>query len=85
MGRRNRIAIDYTLCGDGVGVDPRVCGKCLRACDPAVFLLHQTLGASEPDPMDPRIWRITPLWPTLCTRCLKCVEVCPVRAVTVKA
>ncbi len=42
------------LCGDGTGVDPRACCKCLRACDPAVFLLHQTFGAQEADPCDPQ-------------------------------
>ena len=60
--KRTRIAIDYGLCGDGVGVDPRPCGLCLRACDPAVFLLHETLGAREEDPFDPQAWRITALW-----------------------
>jgi NAD-dependent dihydropyrimidine dehydrogenase PreA subunit len=82
--RRTRITIDYKLCGDGVGVDPRDCGLCLRACDPALFLLHQTLGAVEEDPYDPRKWRVTPLWPSLCTRCGKCVAVCPQGAITVK-
>jgi len=81
--RRTRIAIDYGLCGDGVGVDPRGCCLCLRACDPAVFLLHETLGAREEDPLDPQAWRVTPLWPSLCTRCGKCVSACPLRAITV--
>lgn len=84
MPRRTRILIDYTRCGDGLGVDPRECGLCLRACDPAVFLLHQTLGAREADPLDPQNWRITPLWPSLCTRCGACVEECPERAITVR-
>ena len=34
MARRTRIWIDYTLCGDGRGTDPRACGRCLRACAP---------------------------------------------------
>lgn len=83
--RRNRITIDYARCGDGVGVDPRQCGLCLRACDPALFLLHQTLGAVEDDPFDPKKWRVTPLWPSLCTGCGKCVALCPRSAITVRA
>jgi NAD-dependent dihydropyrimidine dehydrogenase PreA subunit len=82
--RRTRIFIDYGKCGDGRGIDPRECGRCLRACRPAVFLLHQTLGAKEENPLDPQVWRVTPLWPTLCTRCGACVEVCPQGAVSIK-
>lgn len=82
--KRTRISIDYGLCGDGVGVDPRECGLCLRACEPAVFLLHQTLGATEEDPCDPKRWRVTPLWPSLCTRCRDCVKVCPEGAIEVR-
>jgi len=81
--KRTRIAIEYGRCGDGIGVDPRECGLCLRACDPAVFLLHETLGAREEDPLDPQAWRITALWPSLCTRCGRCVAVCPEGAITV--
>ncbi len=84
MARSARIRIDYSLCGDGRGVDPRSCCRCLRACAPAVFLLHETLGAAQPDPLDPGIWRVTPLWPTLCTHCMKCVEACPAGAVEVR-
>lgn len=84
MFGRTKIHIDDTLCGDGVGVDPRACTKCLKICEPAVFLLHQTEGTEEPDPYDPENWRVTPLWPSLCTRCMKCVEVCPVDAITVR-
>jgi NAD-dependent dihydropyrimidine dehydrogenase PreA subunit len=82
--RRTRITVDYRLCGDGHGVDPRECGHCLRACAPAVFLLHQTLGAREPDPFDPQSWRVTPLWPSLCTRCGECVAACPAGAIAVR-
>lgn len=81
---RTRITIDYGRCGDGVGVDPRQCGLCLRACEPAVFLLHQTVGADEPDPCDPLAWRVTALWPSLCTGCRTCVAVCPQDAIAVK-
>lgn len=82
--KRTRIRIDYRRCGDGVGVDPRECGLCLRVCAPAVFLLHQTIGAQEEDPYDPRKWRVTPMWPSLCTRCGECVALCPQQAITVK-
>jgi ferredoxin len=85
VSRAARISIDYALCGDGHGVDPRACGVCLRACAPAVFLLHQSFGVTERDPFDPQLWRITVMWPTLCTRCMKCVEVCPVQAVSVRS
>jgi NAD-dependent dihydropyrimidine dehydrogenase PreA subunit len=79
-----RIVIDHELCGDGTGVDPRSCCRCLQACDPAVFLLHQTFGARQADPCDPQAWRVTVMWPTLCTRCMKCVQVCPAHAVGVR-
>jgi NAD-dependent dihydropyrimidine dehydrogenase PreA subunit len=84
VGRRTRIAIDYTLCGDGKGRDPRQCCACLQACDPAVFLMHQSFRVQEADPLDPQLWRITVMWPTLCTRCMKCVQVCPEKAVSVR-
>ena len=84
MRKRARITVDYSLCGDGRGIDPRTCCACLRACGPAVFLLHQTIGAREPDPYDPRIWRVTPLWQSLCNGCMECVRVCPQHALTVR-
>ena len=84
MGRRTRISIDYTLCGDGRGRDPRSCCACLRGCDPAVFLLHQSFGVTEVNPLDPQLWRVTVMWPTLCTRCMKCVKACPENAVRVR-
>ncbi len=83
MARRTRIRVDYALCGDGRGADPRACCLCLRVCGPAVFLLHETLGAVEENPRDPVKWRVTPMWPSLCTRCMKCVESCPLGAVRV--
>ncbi len=83
MRGRTRVEIDYSKCGDGKGVDPRECAKCLRACDPAIFILHQTPGVKL-DPWDPQLWRVTPIWLSLCTRCMKCVGVCPVGAVSVR-
>jgi NAD-dependent dihydropyrimidine dehydrogenase PreA subunit len=81
---KTRIRIDYSLCGDGRGVDPRGCCICLRTCEPAVFLLHQTVGALQPDPFDPQIWRVTALWQSLCTGCMKCAELCPQTAISVR-
>ncbi|HEY3452499.1 MAG TPA: 4Fe-4S dicluster domain-containing protein [Myxococcales bacterium] len=80
---RIKIEIDYDLCGDGKKVDPRACAKCLRACPPAVFTLHQSFGMAEKDPFDPQFWRVSVLWPTLCDRCLKCVEACPEKAIRI--
>ncbi|MGV9102804.1 MAG: ATP-binding protein [Promethearchaeia archaeon] len=82
---KTEITIDYNKCGyeEGVNVDPRECRKCLRICDPAVFLMHPTLE-EHPDPYNPERWKITPVWPSLCMGCMKCVEVCPENAITVK-
>jgi ferredoxin len=80
---RIKIEIDHGICGDGHRVDPRACGKCLRACAPAVFSLHQSFGVTEKDPFDPQLWSISVLWPTLCNRCLKCVEICPEKAIRI--
>jgi NAD-dependent dihydropyrimidine dehydrogenase PreA subunit len=82
---RTKITIDHRRCGDGTGVDPRECGLCLRACAPAVFVLHQTLGAAEPDPLDPKAWRVTPMWASLCTRCGECTSACPQKAIELSA
>lgn len=84
MIRKNKITVNYALCGEGSGVDPRECGICLRVCAPAVFHLHQSFNAKEEDLHDPQIWRVTPLWLSLCTRCMKCVESCPVGAISVR-
>ena len=80
---RTKITIDYLRCGDGVGVDPRECSLCLRTCKPAVFLLHQTLDAIEPDPLDPKAWRVTAMWASLCTHCGECILVCPQKAIEI--
>jgi len=84
MTKKTKITIDYSRCGDGNGIDPRGCCKCLQTCAPAVFLLHQTLGAEEPDPFDPQKWRVTPQWPSLCTLCMNCIKNCPENAIKVK-
>jgi len=84
MGKKTKITINYSICGDGNKIDPRDGGKCLRICEPAIFLLHETLGVEEKNPLDPQIWRITPLYLSLCTRCMKCVEICPEEAITVE-
>ena len=78
-----KITVDYTKCGDGVGIDPRGCTKCLRACDPAIFLMHETIGV-EQGRYDPQLWRVTPVWLSLCTRCMKCVSACPLGAISVE-
>jgi ferredoxin len=80
---KTAIKIDYVKCGDGIGVDPRACARCLRACGPAIFLLHETLGVIEENPYDPQKWRITPLWNDLCARCMKCLETCPEKAISI--
>ena len=81
MGR-TKIKIDYSVCGDGNKIDPRECSHCRLICDPAIFLMHETLGV-ELDEFDPQIWRITPIWTSLCNRCLKCVEICPENVIKV--
>jgi NAD-dependent dihydropyrimidine dehydrogenase PreA subunit len=83
MKKKIKISIDYAKCGDGIGVDPRYCCKCLQVCSPAIFLLHQTIGSEEKDPYDPKKWRVTALWPSLCNLCMICVNECPVNAVSV--
>ncbi len=59
MNKKTKISIDYRKCGDGTGVDPRDCCKCLRVCKPAIFLLHQTIGAEQKDPYNPEKKRIS--------------------------
>lgn len=78
-----KITVDYSKCGDGKGIDPRGCTLCLKACDPAIFLMHETIGV-EQDPHDPQFWRVTPVWLSLCTRCMKCVSACPLGAISVE-
>jgi formate hydrogenlyase subunit 6/NADH:ubiquinone oxidoreductase subunit I len=79
-----KITVDYAKCGDGKGIDPRGCTLCMKACDPAIFLMHETIGVDQ-DPYDPQIWRVTPVWLSLCTRCMKCVSSCPLGAISVVA
>ncbi len=85
MGK-TKITIDYSLCGENGKVDPRDCAKCLKVCDPAVFLMHETIGTEDQqkNPYDPQDWRITPIWGSICTRCMKCVKICPEQAITVE-
>jgi NAD-dependent dihydropyrimidine dehydrogenase PreA subunit len=82
--RKTEIKIDYNICGDGTGLDPRDCAMCLKVCEPAVFLLHQSENMEQEDPLDPEKWRVTPLWLSLCTRCMKCVNKCPESAIKVR-
>jgi len=86
MGKKVNIGIDYSKCGESGKIDPRDCGLCLKVCDPAVFVMHETIGTEkeQENPYDPQDWRITPIWGSLCTRCFKCVEVCPEKAITIK-
>jgi len=83
--KRTKIRIDYSICGEKGKIDPRNCGLCMRACDPAVFIMHETLGTEkkQKDKYDPQDWRITPIWGSLCSICFKCVEVCPENAITI--
>jgi ferredoxin len=83
--KRTKVKIDYSICGEIGKIDPRNCGLCLKVCDPAVFIMHPTVGleSKQENPYDPQDWRITPIWGSLCTRCFKCVETCPERAITV--
>lgn len=79
-----KIRIDYSICGDGNKIDPRECAVCLKVCDPALFLLHQSLKyEKKDDPYEPQIWRVTAVYPSLCTYCLKCVEQCPEQVITI--
>jgi len=81
-----KIKIDYTICGDGSKIDPRECTVCLKVCEPAIFLLHQSLDFEEEDDRyDPKIWRVTPVYPSLCTLCMECVNKCPENAITIKS
>ncbi|MCG3225377.1 MAG: 4Fe-4S binding protein [Candidatus Heimdallarchaeota archaeon] len=80
-----KIKIDYSICGDGNKIDPRDCTICLKVCDPAIFLLHQSIKyQKEDDPYDPKIWRVTPVYPSLCILCMKCVEQCPENAIKIR-
>ncbi|MBD3197264.1 MAG: hypothetical protein GF317_19575 [Candidatus Lokiarchaeota archaeon] len=85
MGKTT-INIDYSICGESGKIDPRECTKCLKVCDPAVFIMHETIGMEDKqeDPYDPQDWRITPIWGSLCNRCFKCVDACPEHAINVK-
>jgi ferredoxin len=58
------------------------CGACVDQCPFGAITMDK--GAAEPDPHDPRTWRVTPLWPSLCTGCGDCVTVCPQRAIEVR-
>lgn len=82
--KKTKISIDYSICGEDVKIDPRECNKCLKVCDPAVFIMHPALDLKFKDIYDPQRWRITPQWGSLCSRCFKCVDVCPENAITVK-
>ncbi|NHV61166.1 MAG: 4Fe-4S binding protein [Candidatus Verstraetearchaeota archaeon] len=77
-----KVTIDYTKCGEKGHMDPRDCAKCLRVCDPAIFILHESPNMPI-DPVDPKYWRITPVWLSLCNMCMKCVKACPLGAITV--
>ncbi|NVM34140.1 MAG: 4Fe-4S dicluster domain-containing protein [Candidatus Lokiarchaeota archaeon] len=81
--KRTKIRIDYSICGEDGKIDPRDCAKCLKVCDPAVFMMHSALDLIYKDPNDPQRWRINPQWGSLCTHCLKCVDICPENAISI--
>jgi formate hydrogenlyase subunit 6/NADH:ubiquinone oxidoreductase subunit I len=78
------IGIDQRKCAEHTDSKPYECGKCLRICDPAVFLMYNT-GDLLQDRDEPRFWKIKPLWLSMCTHCMKCVDRCPVDAITVRS
>ena len=51
---KTKIRIDYSKCGEKGEIDPRDCTKCLKACDPCVFLMHETIGVKEENIYDPQ-------------------------------
>ena len=84
-----RVTLDQEKCQEHVAKicgrsdHPYECGKCLKICDPAVFLMHQPFDKCQ-DPNDPDFWSIRPFWPLLCTRCMRCVTICPAQAISVE-
>ncbi|MDZ7837603.1 MAG: 4Fe-4S dicluster domain-containing protein [Actinomycetota bacterium] len=44
MRRKIKISIDYHKCGDGAGIDPRDCCRCLRVCTSRLFSSTRPYG-----------------------------------------
>ena len=77
--KKTKIRIDYSICGEKGKIDPRNCGLCMKACDPAVFIMHETIGTEkkQKDIYDPQDWRITSIWGSILVAVLNVSKFAP--------